>query len=79
MKILEKETQVNEVIKFADGCAAQYKGKHSFAHLLQSSLPTSRNYFETSHGKSPRDGLGAIIKQACFNAVKSEKAVIGKA
>ena len=79
MKILEKETEVKEIIKFSDGCAAQYKGKIAFAHLSNSSIPTSRNYFETSHGKSPCDGLGAVVKQACFNAVKSEKAVIGNA
>ena len=45
----------------------------------QSSLPTFKNYFETIHRKSSCDGLVSIIQQACFNAVKYEKAVLGYA
>ena len=77
--LLKKETQVNKVVKFSDGCASQYKGKIAFAQLSESEKPIMRNYFETSNGKSPCDRLGAIVKNACFRAVKAEKAVIGNA
>ena len=66
LEVLKKEFEITEIIKFSDGCAAQYKGKNSFAHLSQSDIKTSRNYFETSQGKSPCDGLGAVIKSACL-------------
>ena len=35
--------------------------------------------FETSHGKSVCDGLGAVVKNACAKAVLTEKAVISDA
>ena len=31
--------------------------------------PVTRNYFETSHGKGPCDGLGGIIKRKVSNVV----------
>ena len=44
-----------------------------------SHIPVIRNYFETSHGKGVCDGLGAVVKNACFRAVISGKTVIGDA
>lgn len=80
MSLLQDEgKEIREVIKFYDGAACQYKGKNSFANLSVEPIKTIHNYFETSHGKSPCDGLGAVAKNACFNAVKSGKAVIGDA
>ena len=79
-EILRNEKKEIKIIhKFSDGAACQYKGKNTFLKISKSSCCVVHNYFETSHGKSPCDGLGAVVKNACFNAVKSGKAVIGSA
>ena len=70
---------INRIIKFSDGAACQYKGKNTFAHLSKDEYNITHNYFETSHGKSPCDGLGAVVKNTCYNAMISGKAVIGNA
>jgi hypothetical protein len=80
IEVLEEDNvQVTELIKFSDGAAPQYKGKNSFAHLSKEQVKSSHSYFETSHGKSPCDGLGAVVKNTCFRAVVSGKTVIGEA
>lgn len=38
-----------------------------------------RNFYETSHGKSVCDGLGAIVKNSCYQAVLSRKEIIKNA
>ena len=52
---------------------AQYKGCHSFAEISQTDskhgCKITRNYFETSHGKGPCDGLGGIVKRKVSNAI----------
>lgn len=64
LEVVSKEIDVVEVHEWTDGCAAQYKGKKSFADIsLRSDLRIYRNYFETSHGKNVCDGLGAIVKK----------------
>ena len=66
--------------QWSDGCAAQYKGKRSFRDISARAKPAiTRNYFETSHGKSVCDGLGAITKNALAQAVLSGKAIIPNA
>ena len=39
----------------------------------------SRNYFETSHRKSPCDGLGSIVKNTCLRAVTAGTTILGDA
>lgn len=79
-KLLRDEgLKINHVDKFSDGAAAQYKGKNTFLHTSLSDIKTQHHYFETSHGKSPCDGLGAVVKNVCWNAVKSGKTVIANA
>ena len=75
--ILKKENpKIYKIYKWTDGCASQYKGKTSFAYISQDSIDI-RNFFETSHGKSVCDGLGAPVKSACHQGVISGKAIIG--
>ena len=72
--------QVEEIHEWTDGCAAQYKGKKSFAEVsMQKGITVTRNFFETSHGKSVCDGLGATVKNVCYRAVVSGKKVISDA
>ena len=80
LNIAMKEVpSLKAVHQWTDGAASQYKGKTSFADISVQHLRFSRNFFETSHGKSVCDGLGAIVKNACFRAVLSEKTVISDA
>ena len=58
-EMISKETQVDKIIQWTDGCAAQYKSKNCFYDISSKSVATTRNYFETSHGKNVCDGLGA--------------------
>ena len=63
--------------EFTDGCASQYKGKNAFMDIASRASPAvTRNFYETSDGKSVCDGLGAIVKRSCYQAVISGKAVI---
>ena len=68
-----------QIHQFTDGCAAQYKGCKAFSDISHSRVPITQNYFETSHGKSVCDGLGAIVKNACHRGVLSGKVVISNA
>lgn len=74
---LSENIDVKQVFEWSDGCAAQYKGRSSFADISLSTLPKPlyRNFFETSHGKSVCDGIGAICKNFCSRAVLSGKAL----
>ena len=66
-------TEVHTIHQWTDGCAAQYKCRHSFSDISQAeskiNAKLTRNYFETSHGKGPCDGLGGIIKRKVSNAI----------
>lgn len=63
LELLNNEMgQIDHIFKFSDGAACQYKGKNTFAHLSKDEKTVTHNYFETSHGKSPCDGLGAVVK-----------------
>ena len=61
--------QVNEEKQFVDGCAGQYQGRKGFLHLTRLGIPVQRFFFGTSHGKSPCDGLGGIIKRMVARAI----------
>ena len=79
LKLISKHTDVAKIFQWTDGCAAQYKGRSSFASISLRQIPIQRNFFETSHGKSVCDGLGAVIKNYCHQAVVSGKAILGSA
>ena len=52
---------------FSDGCAEQYKNyKHMInlcGHEKEFGFPAVWNFFATSHGKGPCDGIGGTIKR----------------
>ena len=63
---------LNHIEYFSDGCAAQYK---NFKNLLNLSFHRSDfgleacwSFFATSHGKSPCDGIGGVVKRKLANA-----------
>ena len=73
-------TELLHVIEFTDGCSKQYKGRNAFYRLSHNKSPSiTRNFYETSHGKSVCDGLGSIVKSACYRAVILGQAIIGSA
>ena len=72
----ENNVEISVLHEFSDGCAAQYKGKNSFCDISMATIKTTRNFFETSHGKSVCDGLGSIVKNCAVKAVMSGKVVI---
>lgn len=60
-----------EVEYFSDGCAAQYKNYKNFLnltyHYSDFGLHASWSFFATSHGKSPCDGIGGVVKRKLAN------------
>lgn len=63
----ENFPSIDTVEFFSDGCAGQYKNPENFAHLLtykkKYNLNVKWNFFCTSHGKSPCDGLAGAMKR----------------
>ena len=57
---------------FSDGCAGQYKNCKNFLNLcLHNSdfgVKCEWNFFATSHGKSPCDGIGGTVKRLVTRA-----------
>lgn len=53
-----------KIFYFSDGCAAQYKNKKNFINLCYHKedfeIDAEWHFFETSHGRGPSDGLGAL-------------------
>ena len=80
LKVLQDQGHKFQMIRqFTDGCAAQFKGRKAFADISLHNDKVERNFFETSHGKSVCDGLGAVIKNACHQTVISGKRILGNA
>ena len=80
LNLIAENTNVQTVYEWTDGCAAQYKGKHAFADIsLNQTRKITRSFFETSHGKGVCDGIGAVVKNVCFRAVVTGKAILGNA
>ena len=63
---------LQKVLYFSDGCAAQYKNKKKFANLCYHEddfkVKAEWNFFATSHGKGPCDGAGGTIKRLVTKA-----------
>ena len=72
-------------IKFwSDGPSSQFKSKYFFALLckLQALYPNfqlEHNYFATSHGKGPCDGLGGTVKRLAQKEVLARRAEMNNA
>jgi hypothetical protein len=58
---------VQKIIYMSDGAGGQYKNKKNFLnicyHKKDFDISCEWNFFATSHGKSPCDGVGAAIKK----------------
>lgn len=58
---------ITTVKYFTDGCTGQYKGLKNFCnirhHKEDFDLKCEWNFFATSHGKGPCDGIGGVIKR----------------
>ena len=56
-----RQLEPKHVIRWSDGCGAQYKSKGPFADLAASGseedygIPFHQNYFGSQHGKGPCD------------------------
>jgi hypothetical protein len=75
--------EISQMYQFSDCCASQYRCNSSFADISFSQddmgFKVQRNYFESSHCKSPADGQGAVIKRAATMAVTRREAQIRSA
>ena len=63
---------ITRIHYFSDGCAGQYKNcKHFYNlchHAQDFSVRYIWNFFATSHGKSPCDGIGGTVKRLVATA-----------
>ena len=70
--LYEKIAIFSKVIYFSDGCAGQYKNLKNFLNLClheyDFGMPAEWNFFATSHGKGPSDGIGGTIKREATRA-----------
>ena len=78
LQMLKSKFKFDTVHFFSDGCSAQFRSKHSFMHFTKydPSLKCYWNYFETSHGKGPVDGVGGTVKSVVYRKVMSKQVVI---
>ena len=64
--------KVSKIHYFSDGCAGQYKNKKHFLNLCMHKsdflIDCAWNFFATSHGKSPCDGIGGTVKRTATKA-----------
>ena len=81
MEILSTRTRVQwtKIYIWSDGCASQYKGKHSFFFLQKLKIPAECHFFGSEHGKSESDAETGIISKKLNNAIKSRSVVINNA
>jgi hypothetical protein len=75
--------QLKHTVQFTDGCSAQYKSKGPFADITfardDHDMGIERNFFGSSHGKGPSDGVSGVVKTKVRNAVKSGEVVVNTA
>lgn len=75
----EEGITVKNIIQFTDGCGVQYKSRKPFQHISESEKSLTRSYFGSRHGKSPADGIAAVIKKKARSDVKTGTIVIDDA
>ena len=65
-------TGITMIHYFSDGCAGQYKNCKHFLNLCHHQedfgIGCQWNFFATSHGKSPCDGIGGTVKRVTAKA-----------
>ena len=61
---------IKKIHYFSDGCAGQYKSKYAFNNLCNHEadfgIAAEWNFFATSHGKNPCDGIGGNLKLTAY-------------
>ncbi|XP_064649611.1 uncharacterized protein LOC135501423 [Lineus longissimus] len=77
---LSAKTMIHHEVQFSDGCSAQFKSREPFADLSYGKhdygFSVERSFFGSNHGKGPSDGLGAVVKRATRDAVKSRETTV---
>jgi hypothetical protein len=63
--------EIKHIKYFTDGCGGQYKNFKNFINLCEHEadfgLTAEWNFFATSHGKGPCDGIGGTVKRLACN------------
>ena len=73
-------SEVKELDFWSDGPSNQFKNRYAAAMLNyfeeQMKISIKWNYFATSHGKGPVDGVGAIIKRFVWQKILTRKQLV---
>jgi hypothetical protein len=81
--IKSKHPHVKNVIVWSDGAPAHFKNKFNIANIIQLekdfNYKIQWNFFGTSHGKSPCDGIGGNVKRMVNDRVRSQNLTIQNA
>ena len=76
-------SQYNEVSIWTDGPASQFKNRYIAASIpvleKKHNVTIHWNFFATSHGKGPVDGIGGSVKRQAWMAVKNRHALVTNA
>ncbi|XP_071481354.1 uncharacterized protein [Diadema antillarum] len=74
---------VKKVSLWSDGPASQFKNRYIAASLdtlqCKHKLQIQWNFFATSHGKGPVDGIGGSVKHHVWGKVRARKAIVSDA
>ena len=79
-----KSPEIDEVSFWTDGPSSQFKNRYivsliNFLKLRHTLTKMHWNYFATSHGKGPVDGIGGSAKRCVWMAVLTQNAVVKNA
>ena len=78
--LTEMGCTVKHLHEFTDGCAGQYKCRHTLGDLSYSAedigCETHRNFFETSHAKGPQDAAGCLVKRKADSATMRSRSIV---
>ena len=70
LKDESKIPQLEKIHYFSDGCGEQYKNKYNFTNLWHHEddfkIKCEWNFFATSHGRNPCDGIGGTLKGSAY-------------
>ena len=73
-------SSVKNIVFWSDGPSSQFKNKFTGVMLKffesKRDLKIKWNYFATSHGKGPVDGVGAIIKRFVTSKIMTRKVMV---
>lgn len=72
---------VKSVSIWSDGPSSQFKNRYIALHALEEKhgINIMWNFFATSHGKGPVDGIGGSVKRHVWTAVKTRKVIVNDA